>query len=69
MCGDSPQQGDAKTAERLPKRGCRRFDGWSWNNNLIEAFILGAAVHVNVEESWDDDLMKQLRPPGPIQDR
>ena len=37
------------------------------NHNLIEAFILGAAAHVNVEGTWNDDLMKQVRSPGPIQ--
>lgn len=37
------------------------------NHNLIEAFLLGAAAHVMVEGEWDDDLMKQLRAPGPIQ--
>ena len=39
------------------------------NHNLIEAFILGAAAHVNVEGTWSDDLMKQVRSPGPIQER
>ncbi len=34
--------------------------------NLIEAFLLGAAAHIRVEGEWDDDLMKQLRKPGPI---
>ena len=37
------------------------------NHNLIEAFLLGAAAHVKVEGTWDDDLMKQVRSPGPIQ--
>ena len=39
------------------------------NHNLIEAFILGAAAHMNVEGTWNEDLMKQVRPPGPIQER
>ena len=37
------------------------------NHNLIEAFLFGAAAHVMVEGEWNDDLMKQLRKPGPIQ--
>ena len=37
------------------------------NHNLIEAFLLGAAAHVMVEGEWNDDLMKQVREPGPIQ--
>ena len=37
------------------------------NHNLIEALLLGAAAHVNVEGEWDDDLMLQLSEPGPIQ--
>ena len=36
------------------------------NHNLIEAFLLGAAAHVNVEGEWDEDLMLQLSEPGPI---
>jgi nitrite reductase (NO-forming) len=39
------------------------------NHNLVEAFILGAAAHVNVEGTWNNDLMKQVRSPGPIQQR
>jgi len=39
------------------------------NHNLIEAFLLGAAAHVNVEGTWNDDLMKQVRPPGPIREQ
>ncbi|MBP7112899.1 MAG: nitrite reductase, copper-containing [Nitrosomonas sp.] len=27
------------------------------NHNLIEAFLLGAAAHINVEGKWDDDIM------------
>jgi nitrite reductase (NO-forming) len=37
------------------------------NHNLIEAFLLGAAAHVMVEGQWNDELMKQLQPPGAIQ--
>jgi nitrite reductase (NO-forming) len=36
------------------------------NHNLIEALLLGAAAHVNVEGEWNDDLMLQLTEPGPI---
>jgi len=36
------------------------------NHNLIEAFIFNAVAHVNVEGVWNDDLMKQVRPPGPL---
>ncbi|MCC6921171.1 MAG: nitrite reductase, copper-containing [Alphaproteobacteria bacterium] len=36
------------------------------NHNLIEANELGAAAHVKVEGKWNDDLMKQISPPGPI---
>lgn len=36
------------------------------NHYLIEAVLLGAAAHVNVEGEWNDDLMKQVRPTGPI---
>jgi len=36
------------------------------NHNLIEAFLLGAAAHVNVEGEWDNDLMEQVKKPGPI---
>jgi len=36
------------------------------NHNLIEAFLLGAAAHVNVEGKWDNTLMKQIKKPGPI---
>ncbi len=38
------------------------------NHNLIEAFVLGAAAHVQVEGEWNDDLMKQVRKPGPTQE-
>ena len=37
------------------------------NHNLIEAFPLGAAAHVQVKGEWNDELMKQLEKPGPIQ--
>ncbi len=37
------------------------------NHNLIEAVELGAASHVVVEGDWDDDLMAQIKEPGPIQ--
>ncbi len=36
------------------------------NHNLIEAILLGAAAHMQVEGEWDDDLMRQLKAPGPI---
>lgn len=36
------------------------------NHNLIEAVELGAAAHFKVEGKWNDDLMKQVTPPGPI---
>ncbi|BCJ09500.1 nitrite reductase, copper-containing [Pseudomonas sp. RtIB026] len=36
------------------------------NHNLIEAVMLGAAAHVQVEGRWNDDLMKQVQAPGPI---
>jgi len=36
------------------------------NHNLIEAFLLGAAAHFNVEGDWNDDLMKQVSAPGAI---
>lgn len=37
------------------------------NHNLIEAVLLGGLAHVTVEGEWDDDLMKQVQKPGPIQ--
>jgi len=37
------------------------------NHNLIEAFLLGAVAHINVEGDWDDDLMKQVKAPDAIQ--
>ncbi len=36
------------------------------NHNLIETFMLGAAAHVQVEGKWNNDLMEQVRKPGPI---
>lgn len=36
------------------------------NHNLIEAMELGAAGHIKVEGTWNDDLMKQIKAPGPI---
>lgn len=38
------------------------------NHNLIEAFELGAAGHFVVEGKWNDDLMKQIKAPGPIEE-
>jgi nitrite reductase (NO-forming) len=37
------------------------------NHNMIEAFELGATAHFRVEGSWNDDLMSQVRAPGPVQ--
>ncbi len=36
------------------------------NHNLIEALLLGAAAHVQVEGEWNHDLMTQITAPGPI---
>ncbi len=36
------------------------------NHNLIEAVELGATAHIKVEGKWNEDLMKQISPPGPI---
>ncbi len=36
------------------------------NHNLIEAAELGATAHIKVEGKWNDELMKQVSPPGPI---
>ena len=36
------------------------------SHNLIEAVELGAVAHFKVEGQWNDDLMKQVSPPGPI---
>lgn len=37
------------------------------NHNLIEAFLLGAAAHINVEGEWNNDLMMQVKVPAAIQ--
>lgn len=36
------------------------------NHNMIEAFELGATAHFRVEGEWNDDLMTQVKAPGPI---
>ena len=36
------------------------------NHNLIDAIMKGAAAHVQVEGEWDNDLLEQLKKPGPI---
>ncbi|MCO5130830.1 MAG: copper-containing nitrite reductase [Xanthobacteraceae bacterium] len=36
------------------------------NHNLIEAAELGATAHFKVDGEWNNDLMKQVVPPGPI---
>lgn len=33
------------------------------SHNLIEAVLLGAAAHMNIEGEWNDDLMTQLKAP------
>jgi nitrite reductase (NO-forming) len=33
------------------------------NHNLIEAVVLGAAAHINVAGSWNDQLMTQVQEP------
>ena len=38
-------------------------------HNLIEAVLLGAAAHVQVEGEWDNDLMEQVQKPGPIKEQ
>ncbi len=38
------------------------------NHNLIEAFLLGAAAHVQVEGEWNNDLMEQVKKPEPIRE-
>ncbi|MGE0753309.1 MAG: copper-containing nitrite reductase [Variibacter sp.] len=35
-------------------------------HNLIEAVELGGTAHFKVDGKWNDDLMKQVRPPEPI---
>ena len=37
------------------------------NYNLIEAFAFGAMAQIKVEGDWNDDLMKQIKHPEPIQ--
>src|SRR5690606_6408598 len=37
------------------------------NHNLIEAVELGATAHIEVEGTWDDDLMTQVMAPTPIE--
>jgi nitrite reductase (NO-forming) len=37
------------------------------NHNLIEAFAFGAAAQIKVEGDWNDDLMKQIKNPEPVQ--
>lgn len=34
------------------------------SHNLIEAVLLGAAAHMNVEGKWDDNLMTQVKAPA-----
>lgn len=36
------------------------------NHNLIEAVELGATAHIKVDGKWNEDLMKQISPAGPI---
>jgi nitrite reductase (NO-forming) len=36
------------------------------NHNLIEGVLLGAAAHIQVEGTWDTDLMEQVKRPGPL---
>ena len=36
------------------------------NHNLIEGVELGAAAHFKVDGKWNDDLMSQIKAPGPI---
>ncbi len=36
------------------------------NHNLIESSLKGAVAQIKVEGDWDDDLMQQVKPPGPI---
>ncbi len=39
------------------------------NHNLIDAILKGAAAHVQVEGEWDNDLMEQVKAPGPIESK
>ena len=34
------------------------------SHNLIEAVLLGAALHMNVEGEWDNNLMEQVKAPA-----
>jgi nitrite reductase (NO-forming) len=36
------------------------------NHNLIDAILKGAAAHVNVEGEWNNDLLEQIKKPGPV---
>ncbi len=36
------------------------------NHNLIEAVLKGAAAHFKIDGKWNNDLMMQVRKPGPI---
>ena len=36
------------------------------SHNLIEALLFGAVSHINVEGDWNNDLMEQVKSPGPI---
>jgi len=36
------------------------------NHNLIEAILLGAAAHINVEGYWDNNLMEQVLTSTPV---
>lgn len=36
------------------------------SHNLIEAILLGAALHINVDGEWNNDLMEQVTAPRPI---
>jgi nitrite reductase (NO-forming) len=38
------------------------------NHNMIEAVELGATAHIKVDGAWDNDLMAQVRAPGPIEE-
>ena len=37
------------------------------SHNLIEAFLLGAVAHIEVDGKWNNDLMEQVKPPSSIQ--
>jgi len=37
------------------------------NHNLIDAILKGAAAHVKVEGEWNNDLLEQIKAPGPIE--